>query len=103
MPTPAPYLAAAIQFEPVLGDIEGNTEALLRLCGAQGLTVLLLAEALIGLTETHAHAKLLLSEIAKLSGGRQLGGAVRLLGAKAELLLLLGRLQGLLIATTEKV
>lgn len=31
-PTPAPFLAAAVQFEPVLGDVEGNMEALLRLC-----------------------------------------------------------------------
>ena len=83
--------------------VEALPEALLRLCGAQGLTVLLLAETLISLTEPHAHAVLLLGKISELTGCRQLGGAVCLLSTKAELLLLLGRLQGLLIATTEKV
>ncbi|MFM9107919.1 MAG: nitrilase-related carbon-nitrogen hydrolase, partial [Chloroflexota bacterium] len=51
MPTPtaaiAPYLAAAIQFEPVLGDREGNIEALLRLCeeaAASGAKLIVLPE-----------------------------------------------------------
>ncbi|MFM8301066.1 MAG: FAD-linked oxidase C-terminal domain-containing protein, partial [Gemmatimonadota bacterium] len=43
----APYLAAAIQFEPVLGDREGNIEALLRLCeeaAASGAKLIVLPE-----------------------------------------------------------
>ncbi|MGI9253126.1 MAG: nitrilase-related carbon-nitrogen hydrolase [Thermomicrobiales bacterium] len=47
MAAPAPYLAAAIQFEPVLGDVEGNLEALLRLCeeaAAGGAKLIVLPE-----------------------------------------------------------
>jgi hypothetical protein len=83
--------------------IEALPEPLLSLRGLQGLLILLLAEALIGLTKPQAHTKLLLGKISELTGCRQLGCTVCLLGTKAELLLLLSRLQGLLVAATEKI